>query len=220
MAIRAGMALESAAVVASMLGVSEIDLKVWAWHGHVPYCLVDEKAVCNFSATVIALQAAIGRDEMAGIAASKIWASEGDCEVVEHEAAMRTPRPVPPRPPVPVSAVSPNVEQEPIEDWSYELCGVSSRWDSVSLRRVYSIIRASGQDGVADFQGAERLGLASNSYTPRRVELREAGVIVVKPKARGHTPAGKTASVWIATASLSREELSRYRALTAPVTNN
>lgn len=61
---------------------------------------------------------------------------------------------------------------------------------------VLSAIKQSA-DGLTDEEGAERLGIESNSYRPRRKELEQAGLIRPSGRTR-ETRRGRKAVVWIA----------------------
>lgn len=60
--------------------------------------------------------------------------------------------------------------------------------------RVLEVIQAA-EDGVTDQEGAERCGLTSQSWCPRRLELERAGLIQ-KADFKRATRSGRQAVVW------------------------
>lgn len=62
---------------------------------------------------------------------------------------------------------------------------------------VRTLIEQAGPDGIIDETGARRLGMRQQTYTPRRRELAQAGLVVESGR-RQRTTSGRTAAVWIA----------------------
>ncbi len=71
-------------------------------------------------------------------------------------------------------------------------------------RRVLAFIRSRGPEGATDAEGAAALGMASDTYRPRRVELRDRGLVRDSGERRA-TPHGRPAAVWLAEPSAARE---------------
>lgn len=69
---------------------------------------------------------------------------------------------------------------------------------------VLAFIRSRGPEGATDAEGAAALGMASDTYRPRRVELRDRGLVRDSGQFRT-TPSGSRAAVWLAEPSATRE---------------
>ena len=61
--------------------------------------------------------------------------------------------------------------------------------------RVFCFIRARGDNGATDAEGETALGMMAPSYTPRRGELAQVGLIRDSCERRP-TPSGHKAAVW------------------------
>ena len=63
-------------------------------------------------------------------------------------------------------------------------------------QRVLRFVKSRREHGATDFEIAETLGISSDTARPRRVELRDAGLIVDSGRTRP-TRSGHPATVWI-----------------------
>lgn len=222
-----GALVEAAEDVAARLGVGEAMLRRLAWEDLVPYMLLDGRAHFNFEAVAEAVQRHRDpADEMAVVRASRRRWTLGESAATPEDLRQLASRLLPPRPParsgdrggIPIAPGDREGRKRYAHritgdaDWSDEVAGVRRTRNSENLHKVYSIIRNSGRGGLSDFEGESLAGLTSNSYSPRRCELRDARLVVAKPHDRRQTPSGKTASVWVATAVLTESERAAYLA--------
>lgn len=63
-------------------------------------------------------------------------------------------------------------------------------------RRVHDLIRDRGAFGATDDEGESALGIKPQSYTPRRGELVDLGLVMDSGKRR-KTESGRAAAVWV-----------------------
>lgn len=77
--------------------------------------------------------------------------------------------------------------------------------------RMLAAFIAAGERGLTDFEAADELGISLNSVRPRRVELRERGLIRDSGRTR-KAPSGHRAHVWMAVTAAGRLPTSDLRA--------
>ncbi len=63
--------------------------------------------------------------------------------------------------------------------------------------QILAFIRSRGPAGATDDEGERALGIRCQTYTPRRGELRELGLVIDSGRRRP-TETGRSAAVWVA----------------------
>lgn len=82
---------------------------------------------------------------------------------------------------------------------SYAAAKLAAKGARRQIDIVLDYIASCGESGATDEEGMTATGLRQQSYTPRRIDLRNAGFTVDSGQRR-HTSSGSPAIVWVAAA--------------------